>query len=108
MSLDAHMWLETADGKIVNDQDFSQYDYVKRVRKCSGEKKYKAYEGEKAKKTLAKVQQMIQTRMDMMISVSAYTSSPKKKTILGRIPKNTSSRLLFYECYCYVEKKQTS
>ena len=39
MSLDAHMWLETADGKIVNDQDFSQYDYVKRVRKCSGEKK---------------------------------------------------------------------
>ena len=63
-SLDAHMWLEDADGQVVNDRDFPQYDYVKRVRNLKGGKKYKAWEGEKAKQALATIQTIVQQRME--------------------------------------------
>ena len=72
-SLDAHMWLEDAEGNVVNDCDFPQYDYVKAVRNLKGEKKYKAWEGEKGKKAMATVQKMVQVRMDATCSATGFT-----------------------------------
>lgn len=68
--LDAHMWLEDENGRVVADPDFREYDYVKSVRGCSGRAQYKAWEGEKAKEALTKIQGLVQERMEMTMMVN--------------------------------------
>jgi hypothetical protein len=63
-SLDAHMWLEDADGKVVNDEHFAAYDIVKQIRNLKGEKKYKAWTGDKGRSAMAKIQEMVKSRME--------------------------------------------
>tara|TARA_R110002110_G_scaffold149375_2_gene340711 strand:+ start:54 stop:428 length:375 start_codon:yes stop_codon:yes gene_type:complete len=71
--MDAHMWLENADGKVVHDTHFETYNYVKSVRKLHGPTQYKAWDGEKGKKAMAKIQGMVQVRMDATIAGTGMT-----------------------------------
>ena len=69
------MWLENSAGEIINDCDFPQYDYVKQVRNLKGGKKYKAWTGDKGKQAMAKIQEMVKSRMEMTCEMTGMTKS---------------------------------
>lgn len=65
-TMEVHMWLENADGTIAFDPDFPDYNWVKQVRRLTGDKCHKAYTGRKAIDCLAEIRKALNFRIKML------------------------------------------
>ena len=100
-TLDAHMWLENADGEVVFDPHFIQYDIIKRVQNLKGEKKYKAWIGKKRGVALNKIQEINTAKIKALPSIG-WT----KKQFWEHFSKNPHFGNCFNNATAYWKKNQ--